>query len=147
MTNWEKIVSRLSASSIADIDDVLFGENSNAAPEQTEGSGKTKESQAVNRVIWIDMLPEQRMFMSIVVEKPIDNAFCIASQLSAMALERSIEPIIFSRVGMCGLEQFGFRVEDTSQVNSVSSLSLEEQLRNFWNIDVQITMDQLSMLH
>jgi hypothetical protein len=92
------------------------------------------------------MLSTEHMTLGVIVSSSILKPASVAAQLASMAMERSIEPIIFSRIGMCGLERFGFRVEDTSATDHTSSLTLENQLSSFWNITVSIDVEQLSIL-
>jgi len=148
MNNWPKVISRLSSAEVVGVDDVLEGSPTKAISAKigTDQDTGLEVPCPPNKALWADMLSTEHMTLGVIVSSPILKPESVAAQLASMAMERSIGPIIFSRIGMCGLERFGFRVEDTSASDHASSSQLEEQLSSFWNIEISIDVEQLSRL-
>ncbi|MEO0486391.1 MAG: hypothetical protein AAF092_10815 [Pseudomonadota bacterium] len=144
MTDWNQVISRLSTSETHDVDDILGGASPASAAEPPQRAAGPAPMPIA--ALWANNLSEEEVYLGVIVDAPLERPAAIAGQLAAMAVERSIHPIIFSRIGYCGLERFGFRVEDTSYAGSVSSVELEQQLCNFWNISVTVSTAQLSAL-
>ena len=70
-----------------------------------------------------------------VTEKP-GNIADIAMRLTALAMEKEVEIIIFNHVDYSGFERFGFRCEKISGRTRAEIAACEYQLKCFWNIDL-----------
>jgi hypothetical protein len=146
MNNWPKTISRLSSVEVIGVDDLLGSLPTEPGLVRDVDPDAVNEACIPHKALWADMLSTEHMTLGVIVSSTILKPASVAAQLASMAMERSIEPIIFSRIGMCGLERFGFRVEDTSATDHTSSSTLENQLSSFWNITVSIDVEQLSIL-
>lgn len=146
MSNWPKVISRLSSAETVGVDNLLEAEATEVSAEEVTDPDIEREACIPDKVLWADMLSAESMSLGVIVSSPISKPASVAAQLASIAMERSIEPITFSRIGMCGLERFGFRVEDTASTVQISSTTLENQLTRFWNITVIINVEKLSIL-
>ncbi len=74
--------------------------------------------------------------------RPADPAG-LAARLLAMAAERDAEPVILSRPAVCGLEQFGFRVERLAGRSERELAACEAELAAFWDMAIVIDAEAL----
>ena len=146
MNNWPKTISRLSSAEVIWVDDLLVSLSTRVSSAYVADPDIGHDAYIPDKALWADMLSTERMSLGVIVSLPISKPASVAAQLASMAMERSIEPIIFSRIGMCGLERFGFRVENTSANDQTLSSALERQLSMFWKITVSIHVEELSIL-
>jgi hypothetical protein len=70
-----------------------------------------------------------------VTEKPDDIAD-IAMRLTALAMEKEVEIIIFNHLDYSGFERFGFRCENVAGQTPAEIEACENQIKCFWNIDL-----------
>ena len=139
---WYEVMARLSGDRVVNVDDILEL-NDLSVPE--EGPQKIEPARMLShpcRLLW----PQDRndmLAIGIRISKPLSNPTDLAGQLAALAAERGIIPVILSGIGNCGLERFGFRIEDISIFSGQISGNLEDQIRQFWKIDIVIEAETL----
>jgi len=140
--DWLDVFSRLSGKETLDLDDILGSPALPASQMGQSGSDLTRMMSYPSRCFW-SAEDEDFLALGIRVSKPLVRPVELAGHLAALAAERGIMPVILSGVGFCGLERFGFRVEDVSCAHGHIAEGLEEQVRRFWNIDIVIDSDDL----
>lgn len=73
-------------------------------------------------------------YIGIRVTAPIEQTHALAADLAALAVERQIIPVFLSRIGQCGMQQFGFRVEMVGGTDEDQRQACEDQLTRLWNL-------------
>lgn len=140
---WIEVTSRLSNKQICDLDDILSISGVTGKAGATTASFSPVHSFiSPSRLMWASEGGDQ-VPMGVRVSKPISDPLGLAGNLAALAGERSIIPIILSKIGPCGLERFGFRVEDIACEDEKISKELEQQITQFWSIDIVIDAEEL----
>ena len=139
---WLEVISRLSAVQITDLDDILSPPG-RCIPATGLDADLDRVLSRPSRELWADR-KSGVLAIGISISKPLRNPVNLAGHLAAMAVERGIIPIVLSEIGLCGLERFGFRVEDVSQMSGGSADELKDQIRQFWHIDIMIDADSIT---
>ena len=133
---WLGLIARLGAYKTFDLDEVLTSPESDPVGNKI-GPCIVGTLSKPCRVFWSDNF-DSKLAIGIRISQPLEDLTGLAGHLAAIAIERGIIPIIFSEIGICGLESFGFRVEDVSTAPGQTSTALQEQLNQFWKIDIVI---------
>lgn len=134
---WIDVISRLGNVRVFELDD-LFDLPTQSTADNSPGKNELDHVRShPSRVFW-EPERDDALVVGIRVTKRLDNPTDLAGHLAAMAAERGITPIILTKIGACGLERFGFRIEDISVGSGIQSEKLEEQVKRFWHIDIVI---------
>ena len=149
MTNnvWLDVCSRLSPSEPIDLDQKIANLPSSASAKiGIVGFPLMSESTMVpSTVIWsFDNV--DTVCLGIRVTQPIENYARAAARLVAVAVERSVTPIILTSLPYSGFERFGFRVERLVGETNEELIASEEELKRFWRIDVVINLSDVIKL-
>jgi len=118
-SKYAAILGNLTRNTPLQIDPLLFGDS----PKQGAN------------LAFID--PRPTVF-GIRVSHPIADQHAVAADLAAVAVERQIIPVFLSRVGDCGMQRFGFRVELIGGANEDEMHACEEQVSRLWNLAIII---------
>lgn len=144
---WLDVCSRLSPVEPVDLDQKLFGQVSEytVEPGIVRYPSVSETSMVPSAVIWAF---EQRNTICIGVRltQPIAHYSGAAARLAAVAVERSVTPIILTSLPYCGFERFGFRVERLAGETSEELTASEEELKRFWRMDVIIDLSDVMKL-
>lgn len=80
------------------------------------------------------------------VRSPIEDPDRIAARLASIALERQVFPVFLSYIADCGMQHFGFRVEQLSGLSADTQLHFEQQLTAFWNFALVVDTTDIELL-
>jgi hypothetical protein len=98
MNNWPKTISRLSSVEVIGVDDLLGSLPTEPGLVRDVDPDAVNEACIPHKALWADMLSTEHMTLGVIVSSTILKPASVAAQLASMAMERSIEPIIFSRL-------------------------------------------------
>ncbi|WP_171207859.1 MULTISPECIES: hypothetical protein [unclassified Ruegeria] len=140
-TSWFEILSRISPKKPVRLDD-LITDGPKMAPLGKVLFPETGLAPAVD--LW-DRDGAGSTHIGIRIVEAPEDVHDIARLLAAAALERSVEPVILSRVDFCGFEQFGFRIERLPD-DPKAALAAEEELRKFWDLAIIIDGQDIGLL-
>ncbi len=139
---WGEIASRIVDIQPIDIDPVIAGNGkptaSGAWLVRDEGHMQVSPAAAS----W-QLKDSECIAVAVRVEKKLRNVDRIASRLAALAHERNIFPIIFSKIDKSGFEQFGFRVECLIGFDAAQMAICEDELKRFWGIALVLGTDEI----
>ena len=139
-TTWFAILSRTSSGQPVYLDDLIL---------------KKRKLPKKGKVVFprIDLPPsvalwergaEGHTYIGVRIFERVERAHIVARHLAAIAIERSVSPIVLSRVDFCGLEQFGFRVERVP--DGPNAQIAEEELRKLWDLAIIIDGNEIGVL-
>jgi len=145
--NWLKVCSRLSPTEPIDLDQKIEGlVLSDPVKAGATGYPLMCETPTVpSSVIW-EFEQDDTICLGVRVSKSIGNYAGAAARLVAVAVERSVTPIIFTTLPYSGFERFGFRVERLVGKTNEELAASEEELKQFWHIDVVIDLSDVVSL-
>lgn len=136
MTTEEKylsVLTNISPNAPLDLDPLLFS-SASAKPVNAVGKGGSFPPSAK---LW-DRVEDQTTYIGIRVKTPIREPQTVGAYLAAAAVERHIVPVFLSWNGLCGMQQFGFRVERISGATEAECIHCEEQVVRFWNMAIVV---------
>lgn len=81
------------------------------------------------------------------VKTPIEKPEYVAMRLAAIAVERQIHPVFLSYIADCGMQRFGFRVEQLSGLDASAQQQFEAQVTQFWNLAWIFDASELNQLN
>ncbi len=139
--DWNRILGAVVPQSPTSLDDLLGGDT----PPPVRGKLEAPSaSPPPSSLLWQRALDAPSYVGIRITETPSapDRA---AIRLAAMAIERSVEPIILSRVDASGFERFGLRVERLPD-DDAEAAAAEEELRKFWDLAIIIDGRDLEYL-
>ncbi|WP_299506693.1 hypothetical protein [uncultured Roseobacter sp.] len=95
--------------------------------------------------IW-DTPADRQSRIGIRITAPVENADFLAGRLASIAVERQILPVFLSYIGTCGMQRFGFRVEQLSGVPKEAQDHFEAQLTRFWRLAMIVDASEIDRL-
>ena len=132
------VLARLPAAAPTGLDDLLSGSGHPAQGHLLPG-GRFIPSP----VLWETDAPRVSR-IGLRVTRPPADLRRIAARLAAIALERAVYPVVISHVGVCGLQQYGFRVEQVAGTEEEDRRCSEEQIRRLWNLAIIVDAQELT---
>lgn len=85
-------------------------------------------------------------FIGCRVSAPLEHPDRLAARLAAVALERKVHTVFLSYVPDCGMQRFGFRVEQLNGLTEDAQQHLEAQLVRFWKLAMVLDASELGQL-
>lgn len=138
--SYEDILANLSRNRPLDLDRLISCER------RTEHvSDPRSPSLPTSATLW-DMPEHGPSRIGVRVKAPVENADLLAARLAAIALERDIQPVFLSYIARCGMEGFGFRVEQLSGLTEQAQQGYEKQLARFWRLALVIDVEEIQHL-
>lgn len=139
--DWTLVLSRIVPAEVTSLDD-LIGEG--MAPAERGTLLAPTDGPPPSAALWHRAL-DGPSHIGVRVTQPLRAPDRAAARLAAMAIERSVVPVILSRVDSCGLERFGLRVERLPD-DAESAMAAEEELRKFWDLAIIIDGREIDLL-
>jgi len=132
-SKYAAILGNLTRNTPLQIDPLLFGDS----PKQGANLAFIDPRPTVSADLW-SRAEDDISYIGIRVSHPIADQHAVAADLAAVAVERQIIPVFLSRVGDCGMQRFGFRVELIGGANEDEMHACEEQVSRLWNLAIII---------
>jgi hypothetical protein len=139
--DWNNILGRVVPHRLATLDDLIPG----AGATDPRGAVLAPATGAPpSAALWQRPL-DGPSYVGIRITEPLAAPYKAAVRLAAMAIERSVEPVILSRVDASGFERFGFRVERLP-TDEADAAAAEAELRKYWDLAIVIDGRELERL-
>ncbi|MGA9436262.1 MAG: hypothetical protein WBV62_18685 [Roseobacter sp.] len=138
--DYKAILTNLTSQKPLDLDAAIF--DASKVCDIVELDTATVPS---NSVLWQFSDPS-RSHIGFRVKSPIKNPDLIAARLASIALERRVFPVFLSYIADCGMQHFGFRVEQLSGLSTDTQLQFEQQLAVFWNFALVVDAAEITNL-
>ena len=132
-SKYAAILANLTRNAPLHIDPLLFGNS----PTQGANLAFVEPRPTVSADLW-SRTADGISYIGIRVSHSIADQHAVAADLAAVAVERQIIPVFLSRIGDCGMQRFGFRVELIGGVNEDEMQACEEQVSRLWNLAIII---------
>ncbi len=134
--DWHVILARISPREPLDLDQTVLA--TEAAPARGQALIPAATGAAPPARLW--QRPDAgRVAIGVRVTRPIADPAATATRLAAAAIERGMLPVILSALPLCGLEQFGFRVERLTDPGQ------EAALVQFWDMALVIDAAEIEL--
>jgi len=140
---WLSVISRITPSEPAMLDDVL-GVASGEHDTPGWANGLEPPHAPLSAKLW--ERDATRSHIGVRVMQPPADLVGSARRLAAIALERSVIPILISPLAMTGFERFGFRVERLPDADKDVQTVFEEDLCGLWNMAIVIDLADVESL-
>lgn len=138
---WIDVVSRITPNT-----PVILDATVNGLPDAATDSLPVTGSQPFLAPIIFPKVDDSSIALGIRVSSPVEDAVAVSLQLATLALERSVVPVIFSNLDITGFEQFGFRVERLAAASESEKIKQEDELKEFWNIEIVLDLDEVLLM-
>lgn len=138
--NYTALLANVNPGAPRDIDTVLFD-----APDLAETLDIAPKGATFSPRLWPFADPNVS-FIGCRVKTPIEHPEHLAARLAAIALERQVHPVFLSYIEDCGMQRFGFRVEQLSGLIQDAQEDFEAQLEQFWQFALTLDAADLNLL-
>ncbi len=137
--DWPEIISRISVPGIIEIEVAKPGK---PVPDSFPEPADMLPPPAL---LWPRQQDGSARF-GIRVEQAPANIHMQAMRLAAIAVERTIFPVILSHVPRSGFEQAGFRVERIHAGTRAEAQAQEAEICRFWDLPIVIDLKDIAAL-
>lgn len=136
-TDFLTVLSHASPHSPLDLDTALFDAPDPGALAEIDTGGPLPGAR-----LW-PMADPAVSYIGCRVTAAISRPEHLAARLAAIAIERQVHPVFLSYIAECGMQRFGFRVEQLSGLTSQDQSHFEAQLSQFWQFALVLDVAQL----